>query len=407
MNGESLLVTTRQYQEEAKKWLTALRRGENVSVIFFPKTDRLRRLQQLLEDQDFLRRVLGKGARYMFQVVDFSAHIIEDKHDLHEHIAEQLNLLRLSDTRLSFDQWLAYFRKNSMNMVLILPQAEKLLTTEERNALTQLSYVVDTLNPTFTVLSFYETDITHPSLASILPSTRLYQNIYFYPLYSASDALMFIRYLEKKWNFVCSRKVEQEILAACGGHFWFIKEAVRQLATSDSMSLAQEGMTFRLRTVYDQLLPSERGTLNKIITRKKDFSIDEQHCLSYFKKMNFIDAQNQLLVRHYQDFVLQRKNIASEFAIQDNRIFLNQIPIDKFFSKKEYRVLKTLLERKGTLVTRDEIAKSIWPSNTEEHFSDWAIDQIIARMRKSMQELFLSPALITTVRGKGYLLNLS
>ena len=395
------LVITRQYQQEAEKWLKALKRGENVSVIFFPQTDRLRRLQQLLEDQDFLRSVFGKEARYLFQIIDLSAHIIEDIHELYEHIAEQLNLLRLSDARLSFDQWLAYLRKYSINAVLILPQAEKYLIKEERSSLTHLSYLADKLNPTFTVMSLYEKDITHPSLITELPS-RLYQNIYFYPLYDADNALRFIRYLVKKWNFACSRKKEQEILAACGGHFWFIKEAVRQLATSDSELFKHESMSLRLRTVYDLMLPSEKSVLNKIITRKKDYTTDEQHSLSYFKKMNFVNSQNRLLVNLYQDFILQRKNVSSEIEIHDNHIILNKIPVDKFFSKKEYRALRVLIENKGMLVSRDTMAKAIWPSDTVEHFSDWAIDQIIARLRNSMQELALSPTLIKTIRGKGY-----
>lgn len=403
MKGEYPLVVTHQYVLEAKKWLKALSRGENVSVIFFPKTDRFRRLQQFLEDRTFLRKSLGNNARYMFQLVDFSAHNIEDAYELREHIAQQLNLAKVTDQALSFVQWLTYFKEQGIRLVLVLAEADKYLSSGEKNILSLLSLLVTEYAPFILTLNFYEIDITHPTFVSVLPSSViLYENIYYYPLYSQKDTTDFVQYLEKKWNAVITPEIEREIVKQCGGHFWLIKEAVRQLGTSVSHSFYKESMRFRLQTIYNLLLPSEQSVLKKIITRKKLLSPEEQHSLQHLQKMSLIDGQNRCLIGLYKNYLLAGEHEIGEFALKDNRIMLNQVPLDKFFSRKEYRVLKLLIEHKANLVTRGEIAKSIWPTNTTELYSDWAIDQIIARLRKRLVELAVSPSLIQVVRGKGY-----
>jgi DNA-binding response OmpR family regulator len=62
-----------------------------------------------------------------------------------------------------------------------------------------------------------------------------------------------------------------------------------------------------------------------------------------------------------------------------------------------------LLEKNGQTVSRDEIGQALWSDNQED-YSDWAIDQLIARIRKRLKELSLSPKMVRVVRGKGYIL---
>jgi OmpR family two-component system bacitracin resistance response regulator BceR len=82
------------------------------------------------------------------------------------------------------------------------------------------------------------------------------------------------------------------------------------------------------------------------------------------------------------------------------------VPLKGFFSRKEYNVLKLLLEQKEKIVSRDAVGATLWPINTEKHYSDWAIDQLIARLRQRLTELSLPPKMIQSVRGKGYKLSI-
>lgn len=407
MSEEFPLITTKQYQVEAAKWLSAVSRKENVSVLFFPKTDRHIRLGQLLNDRSFMRSVLGSKMLYVFQTFDIDAHDVEDMEDLHFHITEHLNLAKISAAPMRFDQWMSYLQRQGVTFVLILPEAEKYLTNDNKTVLTLLTNLVNEQSGLIHVLSLFETDITHTSSLSLLPSSaRLYENIFHYPLYPEDITHSFIAILEKQWGLDVPNKTKNDIVSQCGGHFWLVKDAVRSIATTGSWSPKSESMLFRLRSVYNLLLPSEQSALQKLALSKNEFSTEEELSLSYLRKMRVLDTHNRCLVRLFNDFILNSEVPAVGITLNGDSILINQVPVEKFFSRQEYRVIKFLLEQKNKLVTRDEIAKRIWTANTEEHYSDWAIDQLIARIRKRLAELSFSPKQVQTVRGKGYRLNL-
>lgn len=394
-----------QYSREALRWLEAVARGDNVSVLFIPKTDRFIRLGQLLNDKILLRKALAGKTRYIFQRIDFDVRDVENTEDLSHQISEHLNFSRIVTTPQSLDQWLAYLQKNNLVLVLILADAEKFLNEEGKNILALLTQLIDHYSPIIRTLSFFEVDITNPTVLALLPSSsRMYETIFKYPLYGHDDTVSFIRLFSRLWHYKIARAQEDKIIAGCGGHLWFVKEAVRELMSINKWSLEDEGMYFRIRSTYKLLLSSEQDTLRKIHGKKKISTPEESHSLAYLKGMNMIDKHNQHTIGLLKDFFLKREQTAGEFLLQDNRMMLNGISLERFFSRQERRVMKLLLSRGNEVVSRDELAKGIWPTNTAERYSDWAIDQLISRLRKRLTELSLPSTLIQSLRGKGYLL---
>lgn len=395
-------VTTIQYQEEREKWLTEVARGDNVAILFFPKTDRFRRMNQLLEDKLFLKQFFGKTTRYLFQVSDFNVSLVEDRYDMQEHIARQLNLSNLTSTPQTFDQWMMYFNSYTIRLVLILFEGEKYLKEENKHILSILYTLTTEFSPMLSCMSFYEVDITHPTFLPIVFSAKdLFENIFWYPLYSDDDILVFIKYLQKKWNMRIDSKTEQKIITACGGHLWLVKESVRELLNTGSWSIEEEGMRFRVDSIYHSLLNSEQKTLRSVITNAKRFTQEELHSKTYLEKMSLL-REGACAMGLLHRYIVQHEHNSADLILTDGSISLNQVPLEGFFSRKEYRVLKALLERKGQVVSRNDIASFIWPTKTEEHYSDWAIDQLFARLRRRLIELTLSPQIIQAVRGKGY-----
>lgn len=408
MVDKAALVQTKQYREAATQWLEALKRKENVSVVFFPKTDRLIRFQQFLQDSVFMKSILGKEARFFFQILDFDTLNIEDKNDMENRIAEQMNFSRLTSRKLNFSQWLLYLRRHNVTLVLVLPRAEKYFSEPGSRIFSYLSAMIDTYDPFVISLCFFEADITHPYYSKLIPqSTRLYQNICYYPLYSPDDTRAFVQYLGKIWKKRIPAKLEQTVVELCGGHFWLVKEAVRKIVAESPDPFTQEGMQFRLRTIYEYLSPVEQATLSKLMLGKKNIEQSEKESLRYFQKMNFIDVRNRCKIQLFKDFIENHFERHGEFSIQQNKIFLNNVPIGRIFSRQEQRVFRLFLEHKDEIISREMIANSMWPTRTEEQYSDWAIDQLIARLRKRLSELSLSPKLLQAIRGKGYLFRLS
>ena len=68
----------------------------------------------------------------------------------------------------------------------------------------------------------------------------------------------------------------------------------------------------------------------------------------------------------------------------------------------KYSLLKLFISRPNAPIDRDTISKIIWPTNTEQYYSQWAIDQAIKRLRDRLVSLRLPPTVISSVRGVGY-----
>lgn len=406
MRSSFVPVTTSLYLREREKWLAEIKRGENISIVFFPKTDRFRRLHQLLEDRDFLRNYFGTGKKYLFQLTDFNVSLVEDKFDIQEHIARQLNESNLSATAQTFTQWMAYFARENIRFVLILPDAEKYLTPENKHIPPLLLALSIDFAPTLTLMNLFETDIMHPSLDPILTLGKdLYENLFWYPLYDEADVREFLHYLEKKWEMNISKKQEDLIVESCGGHFWLVKEGVRELLNEKKVSLDNESMFFRIDTIFQALHKSEQLVLEKIISRNKQLTHEETRSRVFLIRMNALSDKNKLKIGFFHQYLTMRPMLDQRIEMLEGRVFINNVMVDAMFTRKEHRAFGALLDHKGGVVSRDMLAKAIWPVRTDEQYSDWAIDQLMTRLRKRLVQLSLSPKLIHVVRGKGYRLN--
>lgn len=72
-----------------------------------------------------------------------------------------------------------------------------------------------------------------------------------------------------------------------------------------------------------------------------------------------------------------------------------------FLSALEYRLLLYFLQRKGKLVTRENLRDAVWDS-AGEYVSDNALNVYIKRLRQKIETDPVEPAIILTVRGLGY-----
>jgi len=76
----------------------------------------------------------------------------------------------------------------------------------------------------------------------------------------------------------------------------------------------------------------------------------------------------------------------------------NQEPID--LSAREYRLLRFLVARQGSVVTRDELLDEVWGYNS--YPSTRTVDNHIAKLRQKIETDLENPRHILTVHGVGY-----
>jgi len=83
---------------------------------------------------------------------------------------------------------------------------------------------------------------------------------------------------------------------------------------------------------------------------------------------------------------------AGELRQGDCKVVLQEQP---------FQVLRMLAERRGQLVTRDEIKKQLWPNDTIVEF-DHSIQAAISKLRQALGDSAANPTYIETVARRGY-----
>jgi DNA-binding response OmpR family regulator len=93
----------------------------------------------------------------------------------------------------------------------------------------------------------------------------------------------------------------------------------------------------------------------------------------------------------------------TEIVLRDAHFFLNNLDITSNFSKKERHILQKFLTNKNKILSREEVASAYWGDAAHEEYSDWAIDQLISRLRKKMNRAGLFQQRFRQPEGRGYL----
>src|SRR5690348_12798750 len=83
---------------------------------------------------------------------------------------------------------------------------------------------------------------------------------------------------------------------------------------------------------------------------------------------------------------------AGELRKESRRVRLQEQP---------FRVLSSVLERPGELVTRRELCQKLWPADTFVDF-DHGLNSAVARLRDALSDSAEQPKFIETVPKRGY-----
>jgi hypothetical protein len=388
------LVVTKQYLDAENKWVQILGSGESLSILFPPVSDCQRRISQFITEHN---------NEFLFLEVNPLDLATEELIDLEKSLLIQVRLMSEFKKFQSFESLIHHLDKNKRHLVITCPLADFLFTQKGKHYLSLIQKIIFEYTPTLTCFLAFETDIIHPDSAELVRNYHmLFQHIDYYPLYSSTDTSTFINYLCLKWEIKMKTKVKQEIIEKCGGYFWLVKEALRQIRDTGSWDINSESFQYRLQTIAQSLKESEYITIAKILSKNRGFDDVQLHSRKYLQKIRLLDNKSNLTVPLLKDTIIKLGASKRKLILIKNEIFLNQVPVSNFFSRKEFRIIKLLLSREGETVTRDEIADVIWLMDVKEKYSEWAIDQLVKRLRNRLSELLIPKTVIRSVRGKGY-----
>ncbi|HLF24826.1 MAG TPA: FHA domain-containing protein [Anaerolineae bacterium] len=84
------------------------------------------------------------------------------------------------------------------------------------------------------------------------------------------------------------------------------------------------------------------------------------------------------------------------------RVWVGGKELDPALSLAQFRLIELLYERKGKVVTRDEVIQAVWPDSDESGITEQAIDALMRRLRDRLAEADPEHEYIVTVRGHGF-----
>jgi hypothetical protein len=87
--------------------------------------------------------------------------------------------------------------------------------------------------------------------------------------------------------------------------------------------------------------------------------------------------------------------------VRSRRVWIGAQELVPPLSVPQFRLLHTLYDKRGMVVSRDELISAIWGTNEAEGVSEEAVDALVRRLRDRLAIIDPQHAYIITVRGHG------
>jgi len=87
---------------------------------------------------------------------------------------------------------------------------------------------------------------------------------------------------------------------------------------------------------------------------------------------------------------------------ETRQVWVNGHQVDPPLSLHQFRLLESLWDAGGSVISRDRVINAVWPEAISEGVSEQAIDALVRRLRERLAETDEEFRYIVTVRGHGF-----
>ena len=109
----------------------------------------------------------------------------------------------------------------------------------------------------------------------------------------------------------------------------------------------------------------------------------------------------------FSEFINQ--NVAEKLSsktirlnLQENEILFGDIALEGL-TNQEFKLLSFLVKNPNRVASRDEIIQGVWSdTKTQEGVSNEALDQMVFRLRKKIEDEPDNPKHLLTIKGRGF-----
>jgi hypothetical protein len=251
------------------------------------------------------------------------------------------------------------------------------------------------------------------------------QNVVYIPLLADKDFKYVVDRMSDQFAINLKSKQIKVLKELCGGHPYLVKVCLRVMSNNKDKKLSSNGLSKVLRNYYELQSVSrgilnvrgdkEKSVLRKIAKGKSLSGRDEGELADFMTNLGIIKLlkgkKYKLFGALFKEAVLGSSKGEGEIHEEPGKelnldeesgaILYNGHTVEEKFTRQEYSVLRMFLEDAGKLKSRDDIGDILWGKESYEKYSDWAIDQLMSKLRRKLVALGVSDRVVT-VRGKGY-----
>lgn len=377
-------ISQKTYEAIAAKWAKIINAHENGIDIWPPISGGYVRVRQFLADNSLQQKLLSKNCKlYLIHTEGMG---IDSYDDLDKQFA--LNLGFQPATTPSLQKWIT---EQKSQVVFFITGLDVYLQKGELLALNYLN-TLTRQNKNVSVIIITGVNIIDVVGKRAAMEYSFFQNCEYIPLYRERDSIQMLKSLEHDWHFTMPLTTKKELIEKIGGQFFLLKAAAR---------IARDNPQASIKTILQSPSLKRKG----IAVFEGLISQDQQtvlHALEgkYDKASEYLD-QVKILHNHTLGIAYWRyikKDLLELYTSPGRAFYL----LDVYLTSIEREVFDILHEKKN-VVTRENIAQTIWRNEWVSRYSDWAIDQTIHRIREKLDKV-KAPYEIVTKKGEGFIL---
>lgn len=231
-------------------------------------------------------------------------------------------------------------------------------------------------------------------------------NHIFMHLYDEPSGDFWIDYVEKIARKTLDRKRIAEIRQKTGGHSKLTKLAVEALLVHGedhtditTFLLNQKTLKKALSEIWSSLTPAEQASIKGNNQESESKDLQEIGLLEAFSiKIPLLQTyiSNQEVITSNQE----GRIIYDEHT---NTIKRGNLILSDQLTSSEFRLLRYVIQQQDRIVDRDELIRVVWEENkSTAGITDQAVDQLVFRVRRKVEEDPNKPTHLMTVKGRGF-----
>ena len=424
--------------DEIEKILGFIKEGNSSQVIGLPGVGRANLLGFLAQNQKIRKKHLGDHEKnFHFVLINFSEVKKRPLADITKLIfltlADSIKAKHMSDTyetvhdifkeSLSYHDELILFQglkktidilaiEQQLTVVFLFERFEEYIPTLTSDFFTNLRILRNRAKYHFSVVFSLNRpleELIEPVMMADFYEFIAGHSVYL-PISDAPGNAFRIEYLEKATGKELDKNMRNFIVEYTGGHGKLTRICVEIVLGNSQFSVSQSA-NWKLSDFLAH--PRVRGALYEIWYALSPL---EQKCLTSSHPCNhdepcYLDMvglchNGEIAIPLLEAFVKQLTNTQQEekivFNPETGSIVKGDFVLSDKLTVSEFRLLHYLLENGDKILEKEEIIQAVWKdAKTTAGVTDQALDQLIFRLRKKIEDDPNNPLHIITIKGRG------